>query len=88
MAIVSFDMSRFPFSFFFYLLLKCKTFFKPLFKLNYTGVNLLYQSPEAGGGGGIYGLKEHLLSFSILKLIFLKKIRVEWFLKISFWSLI
>ena len=80
MAIVSFDMSRFPFSFFFYLLLKCKTFFKPLFKLNYTGVNLLYQSPEAGGGGGGGDLWT--------KIDFLKKLRVEWFLKISFWSLI
>ena len=73
-------MSSFPFSFFYYLLLKCNTILKTSFELNCTGTTLLYQSPEAEGGGGeggwgfTYGLKEHLLSFLIpghvLKLIF------------------
>ena len=66
-------MSRFPFSFFFYLLLKCKTFFKPLFKLNYTGVNLLYQSPEAGGGGGDLWIKRASFKFLDSKIDFFKK---------------
>ena len=78
-AIVSFDVSSFPFLFFFYPLLKCETFFETLFELNYTGITLLYQLPEAGEI--ISRLKEHLLSFSIpehvVKLISLKKIELN-----------
>ena len=87
-------MSSFPFSFFYYLLLKCETFFKTSFELNCTGTTLLYQSPEAEGGGGEGGVGIYLwikrASFKFLnswtcsKIDFLKKDRVKWFLKISF----
>ena len=89
-------MSRFPCPFFFYLSLKCKTFFETSFELNDNDITLLYQSTEAGregGEGGISGLKEHLLSFSIpghvINLIFLKIIELNGSCSIiSFCSLI
>ena len=79
LATTSFDVSSFPFSFFYYLLLKCKTILKTSFELNCTGTTLLYQSPEAEGGGvGIYlwikrASFKFLNSWTCSKIDFLKK---------------